>query len=78
MSDIYNFTSEYEKKYEKLSEAEKNIIHTTSLDIEDIEYYESFLNRKLTERELTIAGLLRNNGCILQADDFKIDYNLSK
>lgn len=73
MSDIYNFKNEYEKKYEKLSEAEKNITHTTSLDIEDIEHYESFLNRKLTERELTIAGLLRNNGCVLQADDFKIN-----
>lgn len=63
--------SDYKKQYAELTEFEKNIVNTTALSIEDIKHYEKMISRKLTERELKIAGLLCNNGCILIETDFK-------
>lgn len=63
--------TEFENQYNQLTDFEKNIINKTSLSIEDIKHYEKMLNRKMTERELKIAGLLCNNGCILTETDFK-------
>jgi len=62
---------EHEKQYECLSEHEKDVINKTILSIEDIKHYETILSRKLSKRELTIAGLLRNNGVLLTENDFK-------
>jgi len=64
--------TEFEIEYDKLTSYEKDIVTKTSLSIEDIKHYEKMLNRKLTERELKIAAVLCNNGCILIESDFKI------
>jgi hypothetical protein len=63
--------TEFESQYKALTDFEKNIITVTSLSIEDIKHYENLISRKLSERELTIAGLLRNNGVLLMESDFK-------
>jgi len=62
--------TEFETKFNKLTESEKSVIKETALSIEDIEHYENILSRKLSKRELTIAGLLRNSGVVLTENDF--------
>lgn len=64
-------SNEFLNQYNELTEFEKNIVVKTALSIDDIKHYEKMLDRKLTERELTIAGVLCNNGCILIETDFK-------
>lgn len=54
--------TEYEKQFETLTPDEKHIVISTSLSIEDINYYEEMICRKLTTKELKIVALLSNNG----------------
>jgi len=61
----------YKEYYDNLSDIEKHIINTTALSIDEIKHYEKFLSRKITTRELKIAAVLSNNGCILIETDFK-------
>ena len=63
----------FEERYKALSFEEKYVINHTSLSIEDIDSYEKNLNRKLSERELKIAGILRDNGIILNENDFLVN-----
>jgi len=68
----YAIIETFEEQYKKLTVFEKNIVNTTSLSIDDIKHYESLLVRRLTQKELQVVSLLRNNGCILMHGDFNL------
>jgi hypothetical protein len=62
--------SESNQEFRELTSVEKKIIENTTFTIPDIIHYEKFLGRRLNERELTIAAVLKNNGVLLKKTDF--------
>lgn len=54
--------SEFKEQYDSLTDYEKHIINSTALSIDDINYYEDMISRKMTKQELKVVSLLCNHG----------------